>query len=56
VVVGVVASSCRFQGCMGGVCSYSRLAHPSGISDPGRVGVALGGAMPFDYSGDPSVW
>jgi hypothetical protein len=40
--------------CTGGVCSYSWLAHPSGTSDPGGVPVALGGAMPFDYGGDPA--
>jgi hypothetical protein len=38
---------------VGGLCLWSRLAHPSGISDPCGVGVALGGAMPFDYGGTP---
>lgn len=39
-------------------CACSRLAHPSGISNPCGVGVALGVAMPFDYGSDPqrAVW
>ena len=62
----VVASSCRLLGScvgslfkpngvtgVGGLCACSRLAHPSGISDAGGVGVALGDAMPFDYDDDP---
>jgi hypothetical protein len=68
VAVVVVASLCWLQGsCVGflskvyGVSgagdlhACSQLAHPSGISDPGGFGVALGGAMLFDYGGEPRV-
>ena len=64
----VVASSCRLLGScvgflselygvlgMGGLCVCSRLAHPEGISNLEGVGVALGGAMPFDFDDDPFV-
>jgi hypothetical protein len=39
----------------GGLRACSWLAHPSGISDPGGIGVALAGAMPLNYGGEPHV-